>query len=438
MLERLLASACLLALACGCRGEAEPQPAPARDPAAFYAAPPDPGAALPADGIFPQGRKLAFMGYSGDPQRDLANGFTVAGPVYGDQSAYLRKCLENGWPVVAHIGPKVTFHDKATDRYRLDEPKLRAEVARQMSELAQHQGIVWWAVHPEELRPWRADEMRYLEIVSSEIRAQDPLRRPVFLYNPNHRDASTLEPVARHVDIVAKGCYVNLSGKKRDRAWVRWSIEQEAAAIVRAGRPGAIPLLMPELCEDPPPEEHGEIAAWTRHDIYLGLAAGAKGVNIWSLFKRREVRETWPLWYDGYRSCAMELNGPRGLAQVFLFGERRHHLTVTPLDKTTPARLRLGGDIEPETSNAAESAARSIEYPSWTAAEFAHDSSRFLFLIHSGNQPASFTIQGAPAGSLAEDAFNGRALGLHDDQPLRLDLPAYGVAAIRFHRETPN
>ena len=28
---------------------------------------------LPADGIYPQGRKLAFAGYSGDPARDLAN-----------------------------------------------------------------------------------------------------------------------------------------------------------------------------------------------------------------------------------------------------------------------------------------------------------------------------------------------------------------------------
>jgi hypothetical protein len=38
---------------------------------------------LPADGIYPQGRKLAIAGYSGDPARDLANGFTLAEPVYG-------------------------------------------------------------------------------------------------------------------------------------------------------------------------------------------------------------------------------------------------------------------------------------------------------------------------------------------------------------------
>jgi len=37
---------------------------------------------------YPQG-----AGYSGDPARDLANGFTLAGPVYGDQELYLEHCF---------------------------------------------------------------------------------------------------------------------------------------------------------------------------------------------------------------------------------------------------------------------------------------------------------------------------------------------------------
>ena len=32
---------------------------------------------LPVDGIYPNGHKLAFMGYSGDPARDLANGYLI-------------------------------------------------------------------------------------------------------------------------------------------------------------------------------------------------------------------------------------------------------------------------------------------------------------------------------------------------------------------------
>ena len=71
----------------------------------FYSPTPDPGAGLPADGVYPLGRKLAFMGYSGVPARDLTNGFTIAGPIYGQQLPYLERCFSNGWPAIAHIGP---------------------------------------------------------------------------------------------------------------------------------------------------------------------------------------------------------------------------------------------------------------------------------------------------------------------------------------------
>ena len=87
---------------------------------AFSAEPAKPASDLPADGIYPQGRKLAFAGYSGDPARDLANGFTLAGPVYGDQQPYLERCFANDWPVIAHVGPSITFNDKAPNKYKVD------------------------------------------------------------------------------------------------------------------------------------------------------------------------------------------------------------------------------------------------------------------------------------------------------------------------------
>ena len=376
------------------------------------------GTAAIADGIFPQGRKLAFLGYSGDPGRDLTNGFTVAGPVYGNQMPYLERCFSNGWPVVAHIGPHITFNDKSATKYKLDPPSLRAEVEKQVKELAPHKEIVWWAVTPEELRSWRKDEMQYLDIVCDVIRHNDPLARPIYLYNPNHRDAASLLPIAKQVNLLAKGCYVNSAGKKRDRAWVRWSVEQECAAIHNAGRTNSIPLVMPELCQDPEPDEDKEIRAWVRHDVYLGLASGAKGVFIWSLFKRKEVKRTWQLWYDAYAECARELNGPRALAQVFLFGERRTKLKVVPVK----------GGAEPDTTTAAERAQREIKMPSWTATEFFNASNHYLFLINSANTPATFTVTGYPIGARTVNAFDDAAINLAKP----LELPAYGVAAVRF------
>ena len=392
--------------------------------------PADLGAALPADAIYPRGRKLAFMGYSGNPGRDLTNGFTVAGPVYGNQTPYLERCFANGWPAVAHIGPRISFAYKNPVKYQLSEASLRQQIETQVQALAGHKEIVWWAVAPEELRPWRGDEMNYLSIVCQTIHNTDLQRRPIYHYNPNHRNADTLLPIAREVDVLAKGCYVSHVGRKRDRAWVRWSIEQELQAIGRAGCSNAIPLLMPELCEDPEPAEDEEIRNWVRHDVYLGLCSGARGVLIWSLSQRKEVRRTWQLWYDAYAECAKELNGKPALAQVFLFGERRSDLKVRLVKGESTARLALGGSAETTTTSLAERANREIKLAAWTSAEFAHGGRRWLFVVNSANNPAAFSIMGWPAGSRAQNAFNGSLVRLADAGPLQLELPPYGVTAI--------
>ena len=368
------------------------------------------------------------MGYSGEPARDLTNGFTVAGPVYGNQLPYLQRCFSNGWPVVAHVGPPVTFNDKSPTKYKVDPPALRAAVEKQVRELAGHKEIAWWAVTPEELRPWRKEEMQYLNIVCDAVRREDPLARPIYMYNPNNRDAGTLTTLARQVDILAKGCYVNSAGHKRDRAWVRWSLEQELQALRAAGRTNAIAILNPELCRDPEPGEDKEIRAWVRHDVYLGLASGAKGVCIWSLFKRGDVRRTWKLWYDAYAECGRELNGERGLAQVFLFGTRQSGLKLEPIQGGTVTNVTLGGEAEAATTSEQERARRTAPLPSWTAAEYAWGGSRWLFLVNSANAPAAFAVTGWPARGRGADAFTGQAIALEK----RMELPAYGVAAIRF------
>jgi hypothetical protein len=411
----LALAACLLTCSC-------------QDPKviAFFAAATNSAAVPPADGIYPNGRKLAFMGYSGEPARDLTNGFTVAGPVYGNQMPYLQRCFSNHWPVVAHVGPHITFNDKSPDKYKVNEVALREEVQRQVRELAGHPEVIWWAVHPEELRPWRGDEMKYLAIVSDTVRKTDPLKRPLYLYNPNNRDAGSLKTIAQYTDVIGKGCYVNSCGKKRDRAWVRWSVEQEIEGARLAGRTNAVPLIMPELCRDPEPAEDKEVRDWVRHDVYLGLCSGARGVLIWSLFRRGEVRRTWPLWYNAYAECGRELNGPRGLAGVFLFGEPRTDLAVRLLDGAAEVKVGLGGDAEPDTTSAEERAKRTVKGASWTKAEFVYGNAHWLFLVNSANQPAEFSVTGWPRRCLIENAFSGEAT-----QCDRITLPAYGVLGIR-------
>ena len=388
--------------------------------------------ALPAKGIYPQGRQLCFAGYSGKPERDLVNGFTVAGPAYGNRQAHLEQCFANGWPVIAHVGVGGSFDDADPAKYKVDEPALRREIQEQVKALADHKEIKWWALRPEELRYWRKDEMKYLSLVAETIRQSDPLRRPILHYNPNNRQSKSLIPIAQHVDVVTKGCYVNYSGRKRDRAWVRWSVEQEVDAVRAVGRPGMIPIVMPELFRDPEPGEDAEIRSWVRHDVYLGLASGAKGVLVWSLFKRKEVKRTWQLWYDAYAECGRELNGERGLAQVFLFGQPSSDLVVQRVKGEAMAKVTLGGAVEATTTSAEESAQQKVEVPSWTAVEYIFGGDHWLFLVNSSNSPAIFTVAGWAKDSRAANAFDGSPVILGVAGPLSVELPAYGVSALRF------
>jgi len=408
-------------------------PPPTTAATAFFAAPPDSGAALPPQGIYPQGRRLAFMGYSGQPQRDLANGFSIAGPVYGNQDPYVEDCIAHHWPVVVHVNPLLGtpgFNDKVK-RPVYQAEQVTTAAAKIVDHWAAHPEVTWWAIAPEELRPWRKDEMAYLHLVSQAIRDHDPAHRPIYIYNPNNRAADTLAVIARDVDILGKGMYVNSAGKKLDRAWVRWSVEQELAAAATAGHP-VTAIVMPELCADPLPAEDTLIESWVRHDVYLGLCSGGQGVLLWSLFPRSAVHRTWQIWYNAYARCGRELTAPHGLGDVFLFGAPRHDLLVEPAAGPTVTAVPLGGNAEPNTTSEKERQARKVELPGFTVCERAFGPRRYLFIVNSTPNPRLFHIGGWPAAAHATDAFTAAPLALPPHSPLELSLPPWGVIGLVF------
>jgi len=395
----------------------------------------DRAAGLAADGIWPQGQQLMWAGYSGQAARDLRNGFNVAGPQYGARNEQqLTACAEAKIPVIAHISP---FPGNVNGSWEVAAKLSQAEVYERVSEhvkrLTSHPTIIMWAIIPEELRPWRKDEMEYLQVVIAAIRAHDPKQRPIFLYNPNHRDTQSLAPIARHLDVIGKGCYTNLAGHQDNRAWVRWSVEQVAAAAA-AGRAGSWPIVMPELCKDPAPADRALIPTWVKHDCYLGLMSGAKGMLLWSLHPRSEVKETWKQWYDAYAGLGKELNRPDGLGKVFLFGEARDDLKVTTVEKRMPFPLGKSARTALEdTTTLPREGTKGMLHP-WTKTEYQLGSTRYVFLANSIPEATTFQIAGLPSGGLAlQDIFSGSEIELpRSGQPLELKLNPWEVRALRL------
>ncbi len=401
------------------------------------------GAPNGVDQVYPQGRIFPFMGYSGEPKRDGLFGFSVAGPSYAaDQAEPLAAAESAGLPFPYKVGLKMNFHAKAPDKpLRLSPEEIGRRIAAQVKAVVDRRSICWWYLGPEELRWWRKNEMEYLSAAVAAIRAADPLKRPIWMYEPNARNAESLKKTGRFLDVIGKGFYVNLAGYRDHRIWVRWSMEQQVQAIAElveeegpSGR-RRIPIVMPELCCDPedPGMDH-LIPRWARHDVYLGLMCGGKGVAVWSLFRRTGVKRTWPIWYNAYSRVATELTGPLQLGQVFLFGRKSGKFPVTIVSGPKELEVTKGArtELEARTTNTQEKEEERVVYPSLCASEYEHEGATWLFLCNSSaTETLSYQSRSLTNDWNLEDVFGARGFNRKDNR-LYGYLEPLGVRCFRI------
>ena len=365
---------------------------------------------LPRDQVYPRGSAFLFTFYSvgGGPhlkegegelmfsEAELdklfreyhATGFRVFGPQYELKERSLQDAAKYGLKTVYTVGLPVKF---TKEQVVIEENKLTEEITRQIKELANDPNIAVWDLRPEEIRPWRKNEILYLNTAAAAIKAADPLKRPIYHYIPGHASAQRMIPIAKQVDLLGKGMYTNYSGMKQSRVWCRWTIEQEIAAIKEANSQ-AVPVAVPEMFQQPPDEELPLIPSWVRHDVYLSLVSGAKGILVFSL-RQRDNFTAWEPYYRAYRQIGRELLGPDRLADVFLFGEPRNDLAIKVVSGPAEVEMNfpVGGVKEP------------VRYPSVAFLNTAFENARYLFLVNSANEAVEVAIDGIPSKAKATD-----------------------------------
>ncbi len=387
-------------------------PASRSDEAAFFKTQPKAPEHLAADRIYPQGRQFLFTFYSvgggtrktGEEETALLPeekidaamarykkaGFSIFGPQYELVGQSLKDAQKHEMQLVYSVGLKVKF---TKQKVEIDEEEVTRELTRQVSAVAHDPRIVAWDLRPEELRPWRKEEMNFLKFATKAIREADPLKRPIYHYVPGHASAKRMVPVAPYIDLLGKGMYPNYSGMKNSRVWCRWTIEQEIAAIKEANS-SAVPLSISEMFQQPAPEELPKIPAWVRHDLYLSLVSGSKGIIVFSL-RERDKFQAWEAYYQAYQQVGSELLGEKKLGDVFLFGEKQDDLTLNITEG--PAEVGMiypsGGVREP------------ISYPSVAYLNTAYGDSRYLFLVNSANEAVSVEVAGIPSSAKAQNLF---------------------------------
>lgn len=376
----------------------------------FFAVPENPGQKLPADKIYPQGRLFPFSFYStgggsekkrkillpeklriSDQKKIIDAGVTMIGPQYELNDRILEDAKKYNVKAVYTLQLKLDGEeiDKTYIRnlYKLRKPldveKVREAVRRKIAETANSDLIAWWNITPEEMRHWRKQENDYMVTVARAVHDFDPQKRPVYMYEPGHVGAKRLAISGKYIDIIGKGMYPNYSKMKLSRVFCRWSVEQELEAVRILKKADKVPIAVLEMFQDPPAEEVKLIESWVRHDAYCSLAAGAKGILVFSASRRPkfEVREKY---LDAYLQVCRELKGELG--QAILFGKRRDDLTI---DITSgPKEIKLKFYTHEEKT-----------YQSIVFANIAYKDSRYLIMVNSANEPLEAVLDGLVYGS---------------------------------------
>ncbi len=431
-LHSCIAGFCLLtANLFGAAGEVSPE--------GFFEAEGDFGASLPADAIYPEGRELMFTFFSvggGTEEESMKKypeetyqallkeykdaGFTVLGPSYELDDRLLGDAEEHDMKVIYTVGIPMNFHSKEPLEFTPEE--IKKTIGEQVSAVANNERIVWWYLIPEELRYWRKNELGYLQAATEAIRENDPKGRPIYMYEPNHRDAKALAKTSEYLDIVGKGMYTDYAVKWNERAWNRWSMQQETLAEEAVGR-DLIVLSLPGMFTQPPEDTLQWIDAWVRHDVILSLVDGAEGIMVFSL-RRRPDFEAHAQYYEAYKKLAPLVMGEDGLGQVYLFGEKRDDLTLDILSGPDTVEVPPPGPASKDGP---------LTYPSVVLDNRIYKGKRYITLVNSSDEAVEVVVGGIPYMTLvAHDVLSDAPEFSVVEGEIMAALPPFGVSVFEL------
>ena len=337
---------------------------------------------LPVSGaeerLYPEGDVFPMGGYSPDPERDKAAGFTIAGPSYGRQDAdeRLAKCEAAGLPFIYPVGlKKADLRTTDGEAQSVDIAAIQRDIRKQVARVAESKAIYAWYLTPEELRYWRANEMEYLRAASAAIREADPLGRPVWMYEPGHRDLASLEQTFPYQGLAGKGMYVEYAGYGNQRGWLRWAYAQQREAV-QAMKSRMVSFAVLEMFRNAP----GLIGIRdaVRHDCYASLLEGAEGIMVFS-FTRRSSFHDRAAFYEAYAEVAKELTQGRKLGTVFLRGKEVEGPGFEVVSGAKEVRFEVGPKAE----------RLEVKLPSLRWKTLLWQGQQYLFVVNSAAEPVT-------------------------------------------------
>ncbi len=408
---------------------------------AFFAAPKTPPPDLSFDRAYPQGREFpfAFLSVGGGMETDFMGiypdevineliqeykeaGFNMMAPRYELDYRNIEDAEKHDLMLIHSVGIKMNF--KSDTPLKMTPEEVKEVIGKEVREAADCELIQWWNVEPEELRFWMKNEMEYLQAVTEAIRENDPLNRPIWMYQATHFTGEAMAKAGKYLDVIGKGNYTNLIRKKDERVFGRWTMEEELKAEEILGR-DMVTISVLEMFMDPDQEDWELINDWVVHDVFISVATGAEGFVIYSLRKRPNFAAHKD-YYDAYKKIGPMFLGPDGLGQVYLYGEERDDISVNV----------IMGPSEVEMSPyAGAGLSKPTTFESVTVSNLAYGDKRYLTLVNSANEPVQLVVSNIPymavrADNLLDDADSFWI----SEGEFMVTLPPLGVAVYEMWR----
>lgn len=401
--------------------------------------------------LFPHGPHMHIGGYSPSHiesgpdnassviDRMAKAGFTVAGPWYGtheEARPMMLAARKSGMRLALHAGSLTLLNDAKRDEFvHLLASDAEKWVNDSIDGYAAISGLLGqaccWFVLPEELRSWRQAELQYLETVSGLLRQDARTQLPVTMYEPNHRTGIELAKTGQYQDLLIRGAYVSHLGWSKDRAThIKWAMAEAREAARSTGQTIIAAL---ELSQDLPgydaatlknsPAKAAELTTLLRHDVFLAVTEGAKGVHLWSMWHKREELTTFDPQFEAYAEAVRDL---RRIERAILFG--------LP-DPTLSIQTGSAGQCSHENKVGCSDPGKLLNGAGDNVSTLVRtiDGYTTLLAVNSRALGQQVAVFGIPEGKDINGNIAGKQFHISSTgDPVQFEIPAFGVAIIRL------
>jgi hypothetical protein len=224
------------------------------------------------------------------------------------------------------------------------------------------------------------------------------------------------------MDLLAQGYYPNFGNRAGFRFWCE-NVQQTIK-----GFPGRFMVAVTEMYRDPKEDADYElIPAFVRHDVWMAIIHGFKGVIVFSFAQRRNF-DSHGEFFFAYSEVAGELNrAENGLGKVVLFGQDKKDIQLKVVEGPATVSIKRkqnpAGEVE-------------FTYPTIKWRDMIHNSGRYCFAASSSKEPVKAVLSGLPKQPVTViNAANGKVLGKTADGTFKLDFGPYGVQLLKFVAE---